>query len=135
MESECLRRYAEPDFDAKEITKTIASVYTRAQAEHGANRREKPFVFPEKYATSANSANRYAKNDTLPAEETDNITNEDFTSHLPRFDKVVFEFLPALLRDMIRPGITGEEFDMALVGALTMLSTVTPNVYGQYHGR
>lgn len=135
VESECLRRYAKPDFDVKEITKTIASVYTRAQAEHGANRREKPSVFPEKYATSANSASRHAKNDTLPAEETDNISNEDFTSHLPRFDKVVFEFLPALLRDMIRPGITGEEFDMALVGALTMLSTVTPNVYGQYHGR
>lgn len=29
VENECMRRYVEPDFDAKEIAKTIASVYSK----------------------------------------------------------------------------------------------------------
>lgn len=37
--SECTRRYAEPDFDDKEIRETISDVYKRYSSDHGSNQK------------------------------------------------------------------------------------------------
>lgn len=135
VERECVLRYAQPDFDAKEITKTIASVYTKARAEHGKNQYEKPAAPSSKYANAANYANKYPEKGPTPEGQTYEAVNDDFEAPLPTFDKSIADSLPAIMRDMLPPNLKDEEFDMALTSALTMLSTVTPRVHGQYHGR
>lgn len=37
--TECIRRYAEPDFDDKEIRETISDVYKRYSSDHGSNQK------------------------------------------------------------------------------------------------
>nr|WP_129733078.1 DUF3987 domain-containing protein [Parabacteroides goldsteinii] len=134
VENECVRRHAEPDFDAKEIAKTIASVYGKARAEHGTNRRENKALNEKKFAIPAT----FATKDTgkyPPAEnEADISTNQHVTPELSYVDQALFNAAPTLLRDMIRPGLEGRQRDMAIVAALAMISTVMPRVKGNYHG-
>ena len=133
VENECVRRYAEPDFDAKEICKTIASAYGKAQAEHGANRRENKVTGGKKLATLATFATKDTEKYPPVEEEEDIVVNQNVTPTLPYVDKDLFNAAPALLGDMIRPGLEGRQRDMATVSALTMLSTVMPHVRGSYH--
>lgn len=135
VENECVRRYAERDFDAKEITKTIASVYAKARVEHGTNRYRKDVADGPKYATSASYATKVPEKRQTHEEENKEVDKEDFDAPLPVFDRAFIDALPPLLRDMVHPTLKDEEADMALVGGLTMLSTITPNVSGRYHNR
>lgn len=133
VEAECVRRYARPDFGEKEIKKTIASVYAKARAEHGANRRENMPPAGKKYAIPANSANNALHQDEATDEEDETFEDEKPDALLPFFDEQLWEQAPRILQDMVQPGLLARERDIAKIGALVMLSTVTPHVTGLYH--
>lgn len=133
VQNECVRRYSQPDFDAKEITKTIASIYARAQAEHGANQRETGSAYYKKYATSATSATKDYKTEEEMKEEDETPVEQPLVPPLPRVDYSILEKGPQLFLDMIRPGLVGFQKDIATVGALTMISSAMPHVEGRYH--
>ena len=133
VESECVRRYAQPDFGEKEIAKTIASVYARARAEHGANRREYTPPYAKKSATSANSASNAFHSGKAVSEEEETVEFEEPDQKLPSFDFDLIEQAPAIVRDMIQPGLQGHERNIAIIGGIAMLATVTPHVCGLYH--
>ena len=130
----CISRYAQRDFDDREIGRVIDSVYTKSQAEHGVNRREYTPPARPLSDTNANRATREAPSGrkTDPAEE--RFDTEEDKSLTPFFDYALLSQAPRLLQDMLRPDLTGRQRDIALAGALVALSTVTPHVPGQYHG-
>ena len=130
----CISRYAQRDFDDREIGRVIDSVYTKSQAEHGVNRREYTPPARPLSDTNVNRATRESPSGrkTDPADECSD-TEED-KSLTPFFDYALLSRAPQLLQDMLRPDLTGRQRDIALAGALVALSTVTPHVTGQYHG-
>lgn len=127
----CIHRYAQPDFDEREIGKIIDSAYNKSQTEHGVNRREYTPERNRRTDTSDTSAGKVpfvgSESDDLPK----NVENKS----MPYFDKELLKQAPKLFLDMIRPDLTDRQYDMATVGALGILSTITPRVTGSYHGK
>lgn len=136
--AECLRRYARPDFGEKEISKTISSIYVSGRAGHGCNRKDfVPFATAVRLGESVKSVKDV--NDTpAPGEPLasgpEHAGGELIEGKLHTFPDSVYEGLPDLLTDIIRPDVTGKEKDMLLVGALTLLSSVACRVTGSYRG-
>ncbi|WP_289006535.1 hypothetical protein, partial [uncultured Parabacteroides sp.] len=91
-----------------------------AQAEHGANRRENKVAGSKKLATLATFATKDTGKYPSVEKEEDIVVNQNVTPTLPNVDKDLFNAAPALLRDMIRPGLEGRQRDMATVSTLTM---------------
>ena len=91
-----------------------------AQAEHGANRRENKVAGSKKLATLATFATKDTGKYPSVEKEEDIVINQNVTTVPPYVDKDLFNAAPALLRDMIRPGLEGRQRDMATVSTLTM---------------
>lgn len=123
--SECIRRYAEPDFDQKEITKIIVSAYTSGKAEHGCNRREAS-------ARSACSAPSFSPCGEKEGMGLDGIQLEHAKSATKCFPSALYEHLPDMLSDMFIEGLTEVERSVALLGSLGIFSCALPNVTGSY---
>lgn len=131
----CTGRYAQTDFDDREIRKVIDSVYNKSQAEHGVNRREYTPSPRSLSVTSAKSATKDTIYGSKKDSEDEYVENEPGNTLTPFFDYTLFDQAPQLLQDMIRPDLSGRQRDIALAGALVALSTITPHVTGQYHGK
>lgn len=127
----CIFRYAEKDFDDKEISKIIDSVYNKSAFEHGANRREYSPKSSQRTATSAIPATKEPFSGNSYDETDEQVKNQE----TPYFDRELLKEAPLLLKDMIRSDLSGRQFDIALVGALGTLSTLTPRVKGSYQGK
>lgn len=133
--AECLRRFTEASFGEKEICKIISSVYIRKRSEHGINgRKQTAFRSPESTESvkSVKKSNSILYSGEEAPEKGQEATDEHVNHMLQGFPRDVTEHLPALLRDAIRPGMTDTDRDLALLSAITLLSTVTPRISGSY---
>lgn len=138
---ECLRRYVEPDFGEKEISKIISSTFLSGRAEHGINERTESA--PANRSEASENASRRltrltktgsdSKNDECSVKEPKEVMNEIINDQLKSYPDAVYDHLPPLLRDTLRPGMTPDEKALTLLTALSLLSTVTPRVNGSYH--
>lgn len=129
----CIGRYAQADFDDREIRKVIDSIYNKSQAEHGANRREYTPTAAARSATGAKSANRDSRGGSKKETENESADIEAAKPPLPSFDYELFGQAPALLRAMVRPDLTGCQRDIAMMGGMILLSTLMAKVTGLYH--
>lgn len=127
----CIFRYAERDFDDREICKVIDSVYNKAITEHGINRQEYNPKNSRRTDISDTSDTKVPVSGLFSGDEDESVEKQD----TPYFDRALLEEAPQLLRDMVRSDLSGRQYDIALVGALGALSTLTPNVKGSYQGK
>ncbi len=127
----CIFRYAERDFDDREISKVIDSVYNKASAEHGTNRREFSPRNDWRTDISDTSATKVPVSGNS-YDEKDKPNEDQGTLY---FDRELLKEAPKLLKDMVRSDLSDRQHDIAMVGALGALSTLTPNVKGSYQGK
>lgn len=129
--AECLRRYTEPGFTDKEIGGIVSDIYRRYSASHGSKnwspqQPEKTGVRP----TNPTCPTPFP-GDTPFEEESplgNDIELED--AHLPHFDRGLTEHLPRVLADAVRPAADATQFDLLLIGSISVCSTLVPGVTG-----
>lgn len=129
--AECLRRYTEPGFTDKEIGGIVSDIYRRYSASHGSKK--------QPAGQGGNAAGRLTCLTNLtpvpegtPSEEDSPLGNdiELEDAHLPHFGRDLTERLPSLLADALKPASDDTEFDLMLLAALTICSTLLPGVTG-----
>ncbi len=128
---ECNSRYAQPDFDEKEIVKVITSAYAKGRAEHGCNRKE----FAPQAEVSARSASSALYTPALEEKEGSPLEDKrlEYAKEMAKcFPHAVYEHLPPFFLEMFTEGLTEVERSVTLMGSLGIFSAAMPKVSGSY---
>ncbi|WP_455641092.1 DUF3987 domain-containing protein [Parabacteroides sp.] len=128
---ECLRRYTEPGFTEKEIRGIVSDIYRRYRSSHGSNPWSPPLPpVAHPSVTSVTSVTPPSENYASEGESPLGFDIEPEEAGLPHFDRNVLEHLPGLVLDTVKTASDDREFDLMVLSALTILSTVMPGVSG-----
>ncbi len=128
--SECVRRYAEPDFGEKEIESVIRGIYNKGRADFGKNRKDFSRKTGGVSTVSTSTTYIIPKNEDTAIDDSQTVDIEDSEAYLPTFPKSVYENLPSLLRELLPEAPEESLHDINLLSVLTILGSVMPNVKG-----
>lgn len=118
--SECTRRYAESDFDDKEIRETISDVYKRYSSDHGSN---------QKAFTPKTDKKTKGQIDTSQNTEEDLLDEEDLlTAKYPDVEEVR-QYIPAAFYDYIIDNNKSKEINFTtLISVLVAMGALMKGV-------
>lgn len=118
--TECIRRYAEPDFDDKEIRETISDVYKRYSSDHGSK---------QKAFTPKTDKRTKGQKDTSQNTEEDLLDEDELlTTKYPDVEEVR-QYIPAAFYDYIIDNNKSKEINFTtLISVLVAMGTVMKGV-------
>ena len=129
--SECLRRYAEPDFGEKEIRGIVTDIYHRYQSSHGSNSRRQATAGEKgKGIKSVKNLTPVSENAHSSEESPMGYDIEPEEGDFPHFDKALLKEVPTLLADIVKMSVDDTEYDLMMLAALTMIGSVLSGVSG-----
>ena len=128
--SECVRRYAEPDFGEKEIESAIRGIYNKGRADFGKNRKDLARKEYNKTAETAKTANTSRNGNNTGDDEVKEVDIEESELFLETFPKSVYEELPGSVKKLLPQRASPALDDISLLTVFTLLGSVMPDVYG-----
>ena len=128
---ECRRRYSSTDFSIGEIEKTVRDIYTRYRTSH-ATQPYAPKEERDSEKSSKSSKNSYSISEkNTPSDEEDEEADIELNeSLLPHFSKAIYDQLPDILSDTLKPAKSQDERDIMLLAGMVLFSSVMNNVSG-----